>query len=77
MLTERQMEAMDNTRSHCVTAGAGTGKTHTLVEKYISLVKGGSKVSEILALTFTEKAAAEMKHKVRTEVMTRATIGSC
>lgn len=69
MLTERQREAMDHTMSLCVTAGAGAGKTYTLVERYVSLLKDGVGVSEVLALTFTEKAAAEMKHKVRKAVM--------
>ncbi len=69
MLSERQREAMDPSRSMCVTAGAGAGKTHTLVEKYIHLIKSGVAVPEILALTFTEKAAAEMKHRVRTSIM--------
>lgn len=69
MLSERQREAMDPHKSMCVTAGAGAGKTHTLVEKYIHLIKSGVAVSEILALTFTEKAAAEMKHRVRSAIM--------
>jgi ATP-dependent exoDNAse (exonuclease V) beta subunit len=61
MLTDEQKKAMDCTKSHCVTAGAGAGKTHTLVERYVHLITNGAKVSEILAMTFTEKAAAEMK----------------
>ncbi|MFP4545213.1 MAG: UvrD-helicase domain-containing protein [Methanomassiliicoccales archaeon] len=65
MLTDRQREAMDHSRSLCVTAGAGAGKTRVLVEKYISLLEEGVQVSQILALTFTEKAAAEMKERVR------------
>lgn len=69
MMSERQKEAMDSSTSLCVTAGAGAGKTFTLVEKYIHLIKSGVAVSEILALTFTEKAAAEMKHRVREAVM--------
>lgn len=69
MLTDEQKKAMDCTKSHCVTAGAGAGKTHTLVERYVHLITNGAKVSEILALTFTEKAAAEMKHKVRGAIM--------
>lgn len=69
MLTDRQREALDHTRSLCVTAGAGTGKTYTLVKRYLRLLEEGVNVSQILALTFTEKAAAEMKHKVRTAVM--------
>ncbi|HQL60097.1 MAG TPA: UvrD-helicase domain-containing protein [Methanoculleus sp.] len=65
-LTERQARAaLDHTRSKCVTAGAGTGKTHVLVRKYISLLEEGASVGSILALTFTEKAAAEMKVRVR------------
>jgi len=65
-LTERQARAaLDHTRSKCVTAGAGTGKTHVLVRKYISLLEKGASVGSILALTFTEKAAAEMKVRVR------------
>ena len=65
-LTERQARAaLDHTKSKCVTAGAGTGKTHVLVQKYISLLEGGVSVGSILALTFTEKAAGEMKVRVR------------
>jgi len=65
-LTERQRQAaLDHTKSKCVTAGAGTGKTHVLVQKYISLLENGVGVGNILALTFTEKAAGEMKVRVR------------
>ncbi|KLK87841.1 DNA helicase UvrD [Methanoculleus sediminis] len=65
-LTERQARAaLDHSTSKCVTAGAGTGKTHVLVQKYLSLLESGAGVGEILALTFTEKAAGEMKIRVR------------
>lgn len=65
-LTERQARAaLDHSTSKCVTAGAGTGKTHVLVRKYLSLLESGVGVGSILALTFTEKAAAEMKIRVR------------
>ena len=65
-LTERQAQAaLDHKKSKCVTAGAGTGKTHVLVQKYISLLEEGVGAAEILALTFTEKAAGEMKIRVR------------
>ena len=63
--TKSQEDALDLDRSLCVTAGAGAGKTGVLVERYLRLLERGVKVSQILALTFTEKAAAEMKEKVR------------
>lgn len=48
-----------------IIAGAGTGKTTTVVEKINHLIsKGMAKPEEILALTFTEKAAQEMEMRV-------------
>lgn len=56
-LTDRQKQALDHSRSLCVTAGAGTGKTRVLVEKYVDLIENikDLKISNILALTFTDK----------------------
>ena len=51
-----------------VTAGAGTGKTRTLVARYLSLLADGVPLREIVAITFTEKAAREMRNRVRTEL---------
>ncbi len=49
----------------CVMAGPGSGKTTVLVERYRSLIKNhGFQPHEILAITFTEKAAANMKAKI-------------
>ncbi|MEX2446237.1 MAG: UvrD-helicase domain-containing protein, partial [Dehalococcoidia bacterium] len=53
-----------------VSAGAGSGKTHVLVERYIRLLDRCA-IPEIVAVTFTEAAAAEMRQRVRREVMTR------
>jgi len=48
-----------------VSAGAGTGKTRVLVERFLHFVTGGEAlVTEILALTFTDKAASEMKKRI-------------
>jgi len=52
-----------------IIAGAGTGKTAVLTQRIINLMKEGlAKPSEILALTFTEKAAQEMQDRVDLEM---------
>lgn len=70
-LRGRQMEAVDPSRSVCVVAGAGTGKTHILIAKYIDLLERGYSPSDILAITFTRKAASEMKERVEIELEKR------
>lgn len=65
-LNEKQLQALDLDRHISLTAGAGTGKTRVLVERYLrALREGRAGISGILALTFTEKAAAEMKIRLR------------
>ena len=53
-----------------VTAGAGSGKTHVLVERYVSLLRE-HRISEMAAVTFTDAAATEMRERVRKEILTR------
>ena len=71
--TPRQLEAISrHDVSMVVTAGAGTGKTFVLVEKYLNLVQDqGYRIRDVLALTFTDKAAAEMKERVRKTIAER------
>ena len=47
-----------------VVAGPGSGKTRVIVERIIHLIGQGLKPSEILCLTFSEKAAEEMKERL-------------
>src|SRR5690554_4231616 len=53
-----------------VTAGAGAGKTRTLVARYLSLLAGGLSPRRIAAITFTRKAAREMRNRVRASIAT-------
>ena len=58
-----------------VLAGAGTGKTTVLVERIAWLIEGGyAKPEEILAITFTDNAAAELKGRVERRLKRRAGI---
>jgi ATP-dependent helicase/nuclease subunit A len=57
-----------------VEAGAGTGKTRALVDRYVALVLAGREVERIIAITFTEKAAAELRDRVRGELERQQTM---
>ncbi len=47
-----------------VVAGAGTGKTAVIAERFRRLVIGGASPSAILVMTFTDRAAAEMRERI-------------
>ncbi len=68
----RDRAASDLETSLCMEAGAGTGKTSLLVDRFLSIVMSGKAAcSQIVAITFTEKAAGEMKVRLRTRIMER------
>ena len=48
-----------------VQAGAGTGKTTALVNRILALIASGVEIKHIAAITFTEKAAAELQARIR------------
>ncbi len=56
-------------RTLVVEAAAGTGKTTELVQRIVAMVETGrARLSSIVSVTFTEKAAGEMKLRIRTEL---------
>jgi ATP-dependent helicase/nuclease subunit A len=66
---ERAREfAVDPGQNVVLEASAGTGKTSVLVWRYINLLKAGVDPANILAMTFTRKAAAEMRERIIREL---------
>ncbi len=63
-LTDQQKKALELDKHISVTANAGSGKTRVLVERYVEAIKSGVDVEQILCLTFTEKAALELREKI-------------
>ncbi|MDA8326034.1 MAG: UvrD-helicase domain-containing protein [Nitrospiraceae bacterium] len=54
----------DTKKSFIISSPAGSGKTEKLARRYISLIAAGFEVERVLAITFTEKAASEMKQRI-------------
>src|SRR5262249_46807292 len=70
-LTEQQHQAV-GTRgvSVLLSSGAGCGKTHVLTERYLSHLRhDGAEVGQVVAITFTDRAARQMRARIRRAVL--------
>lgn len=76
-LKKEQFEAVMHDRGNIlVSASAGSGKTFVMIERLIRLIsEGKAGVKEILAVTFTEAAAADMKEKLKTALINKINSG--
>ena len=64
-LNQEQLDAINAKSPTMVNASAGSGKTRCLIAKIQHILQSGGKPHEILSMTFTNKAANEMKERLR------------
>src|SRR5438105_9572589 len=69
-LTEEQHLAVFTREvSVVLSSGAGCGKTHVLTERYLAHLREGAEVGSVVAITFTDRAARQMRGRIRSAVV--------
>lgn len=77
ILNEKQMEAVGNIAGPLlILAGAGAGKTKTITERVVQIIKSGVEPRNILCVTFTNKASKEMLERILTRLYEEKLIDS-
>lgn len=70
-ITKEQRAAIESRGKVIVSASAGSGKTFVMIEKLTAAIENGVDLDDVLAVTFTKKAAAQMKEKLRKAIIAR------
>lgn len=69
--TPEQLQAIEARGEVLVSASAGAGKTTVMIKRLADILEEGASLDNVLAVTFTKKAAAQMKEKLRVELIAR------
>ena len=69
--TPEQLRAIKARGEVLVSASAGAGKTTVMIKRLADILEGGANLDNVLAVTFTKKAAAQLKEKLRKELIAR------
>lgn len=70
-VTPEQLKAIKSRGEVLVSASAGAGKTTVMIKRLADILEEGASLDNVLAVTFTKKAAAQLKEKLRKELIAR------